>query len=70
MGCNCGKAKRKFQTLIQQKVTPQPSPPMTRAERIRLRGIRIEARAQRIAARNNAILAAKKAEEDRRNIGN
>jgi hypothetical protein len=55
MGCNCGKAKKEFKALINQQISTQPT--MTRAERIRLRGIRIEARAQRIAARNASILA-------------
>jgi len=55
MGCNCNKAKKEFKALIQQKISTQPT--MTRAERIRLRGVRIAARAQRIAARNASILA-------------
>ena len=55
MGCNCNKAKKEFKALINQQVSHQPT--MTRAERIRLKGIRIAARAQRIAARNASILA-------------
>jgi hypothetical protein len=65
MGCNCGGARKKMQALVQQaqvssSIPPVP-PPMTRSERIRLRGLRMEARAKRIAARNAAILAAQKA---------
>ncbi len=37
-----------------------PNPPMSRAERIRLRGLRIEARNKRMAERNAAILNRKK----------
>jgi len=64
MGCNCGKSKKEFQKLVQksQPVIPQTSQtpqvqPMSRSERIRLRGLRIEARNQRMAARNASILA-------------
>jgi hypothetical protein len=60
MGCNCGGARKKMQALVQQAKVSSPVPvPMTRSERIRLRGLRMEARAKRIAARNAAILAAK-----------
>ena len=46
MGCNCGKSKHKFKALINN------APKITRAERIKLRKLRIEARNQRIAIRN------------------
>jgi len=64
MGCNCHKARQQFQVLIQN---PTQSPvlpvPISRAERIRLRGLRIEARNKRIEARNAAILASKITQE-------
>lgn len=62
MGCNCGSSKKQFKELVQkaQPVQPQSNPPMSRAERIRLRGLRIEARNQRMAARNASILAQQK----------
>ena len=64
MGCNCHKAKQKFQVLVQNlSQSPVPSIPMSRAERIRLRGLRIEARNKRIEDRNAAILASKMAQE-------
>ena len=74
MGCNCGKAKEAFKNLVQKPVpvtpqpTPQPAQPpvYTRAELIKLRGIRMENRAKRIAARNDAILAA---EQAKKNLG-
>jgi len=49
---------------------------MTRAEKIRLRGLRIQARNARIAARNAAIIAAMEAKEkdakeaSQKNLGN
>ena len=64
MGCNCGRAKKEFKNLIKQATTPQPT--MTKAERIRLRGIRIAARSQRVAARNASILAGQAS----KNLGN
>jgi hypothetical protein len=68
MGCNCGKAKKEFKALINQQISTQPTQPtMTRDERIRRRSIRIEARAQRIADRNAAILASEAA---KKNFGN
>ena len=74
MGCNCNKAKQDFKNLVQQAkpvLPPSPTPPpITRAEKIRLRGIRIEARNQRMAARNASALAIKQAEDARKNLGN
>lgn len=75
MGCNCGKARQKFKTMVVPSV-PQPATPpillvpklrMTRADRARLRTIRIENRNKRIAARNAAILAIEAA---KKNLGN
>jgi hypothetical protein len=64
MGCNCGKAKQQFKDMVKQvQATIQPQPPMSRSERIRLRGLRIEARNQRMAARNAAILAAEQSKK-------
>lgn len=64
MGCNCGKAKQQFKDMVKQdQATIPPQPPMSRSERIRLRGLRIEARNQRMAARNAAILAAEQSKQ-------
>jgi len=70
MGCNCHKAQTNFKNLVtkgmSQPQPPQPPPPpMTRAERMRLRAIRV-------AQRNAAILAAQAAKEAeaKRNLGN
>lgn len=71
MGCNCGSSKKEFKELVKKSQSVQPQPvqqpvqqsvqqPMSRAERIRLRGLRIEARNQRMAARNASILAQQK----------
>ena len=63
MGCNCGSSKKEFKELVKKSQPVQPQPvqqPMSRAERIRLRGLRIEARNQRMAARNASILAQQK----------
>lgn len=66
MGCNCGKAKREFKNLVKNVVPSIPSPTIPNKTP---RQIRAEARAKRIAARNTAILAAKSAEETRKNLG-
>jgi len=63
MGCNCGKARRAFTNLVKPPASSsaqsQRPPPMPRAEKIRLRGLRI-------AARNAAILAS----QAKKNSGN
>jgi len=63
MGCNCNKSRQQFQVLVQNSTQPPTPVPMSRAERIRLRGLRIEARNKRIEDRNAAILASKIAQE-------
>jgi hypothetical protein len=48
-------------------ITPiTPITPMTRAEKIRLRSLRVQARNERMARRNQAILASQKAKEDQK----
>jgi len=50
MGCNCGQKTQQFKNLVKQSAVPQK---MSRAERIRLRSMRMAARDARIKARND-----------------
>jgi hypothetical protein len=49
---------------IVQPVIPAQPAPITRAEKIRRRQLRIQARNERMARRNQAILAAQKSKEE------
>ncbi len=77
MGCNCGKKAQQFKDLVKQAQVPfqatshisstSPSqpipPPMTRAERIRLRAERITKRNEGVEARRIAREARIKARQ-------
>ncbi len=68
MGCNCGKKTQQFQNLIKQSAPPvnqtAPPPKMSRAERIRLRGIRIAARNAEAERRRQIVAAAQRQQQN------
>jgi len=61
----CGKAKKDFKEAVQkEKAKEVPAQPVTRADRIQKRRLKIEARTRRIQVRQARAAKAKETKED------